>query len=75
MIYEEQYAFHEWKSVNPHTEPALSSAWRWPPGILRNAIGIDFLDAVRIVDMRGAKVTNDELRWIREAFPHAKIQW
>ena len=75
MIYEEQYAYLRWKCDNPYEEPALSSEWRWPPGLLRRAVGIDFLDAVHTVDMKAAKVSNDELRWIREAFPHAKIQW
>ena len=75
VIYEEQYAYREWQSDNPHEEPAFSSEWRWPPGILRRAVGIDFLDAVHTVDMKGAKVTNDEVRRIRESFPHAKIRW
>ena len=75
MIYEEQYAYLRWKWDNPYEVPALSSEWRWPPGLLRRAVGIDFLDAVHAVDMKAAKVSNDELRWIREAFRHAKIQW
>src|SRR5262245_53306441 len=74
VIYEEQYDYRQWKSDNPHEVPLLSSEWRWPPRILRRVIGIDFLDAVQAVDLREAKVTNDDLRWIREAFPQAEVR-
>jgi hypothetical protein len=74
VIYEEQDAYFQWKRANPNEEPLLSLEWRWPPGVLRLAVGIDFLDSVHAIDMSEAKVTNDESRWVREAFPQADIR-
>ena len=70
VVYENVHDYRQWMSKRPNEEPVLTPDWQWPPRILQDAIGIDLLESVYTIDMRGSHASEEEIARWHATLPH-----